>query len=128
MEGVRKRGTADGANGAAAGGKRARGESSGTRRPRSGRCKPSSSRDVFPRLSVEHFGAFASRGGLGWVPGFELFAMLGFGDFQGMLRGAVIWWLGSGVVDWWNENRSVPYVSSTRRVFFLYAVNFAVFR
>jgi hypothetical protein len=52
------------------------------------------------------------------VPGFELFAMLGFGDFQGMLRGAVIWWLGSGVVDWWNENRSVPYVSSTRRVFF----------
>jgi hypothetical protein len=58
------------------------------------------------------------------VPGFELFAMLGFGDFQGMLRGAVIWWLGSGVVDWWNENRSVPYVSSTRRVFFFVCCQF----
>lgn len=73
MEGVRKRGTGDGANGASAGGKRARGESGGAR-PFSGR-KPSSSRTC--------------ASGISWVLsiegllGFDLFAMLGFRGFSG---------------------------------------------
>lgn len=82
MEGGRKRGTGDGANGASAGGKRARGES-GVARPRSG-PKPYSSRDV--RLG--DWLTFVPRGSLG----FELFAMPRISGNRGKLPGVLIWW------------------------------------